>query len=107
MRHAILLILLLITLMGCSVGAAPTATPNPGSVTIRHPQTGAFIYAPTLYFYGQAENLPANQFRLAAVTADDQTIVDTVITVENGQWSYELPIPIQAIRLKSLSARSP
>ena len=93
MSRAILLILLLIAFAGCSVTPAPTATPNPGSVTIRHPQTGAFIYAPTLYFYGQAENLPANQFRLTAVTANDQTIVDTVITVDNNQWTYEIPNP--------------
>lgn len=88
-----LLILILIALASCSVGPSPTATPLPGSVTIRHPQSGAFLYAPTLYFYGSGENLPGNQFRLTAVTASDQTIVDAVITVENGQWSYDIANP--------------
>jgi hypothetical protein len=93
MRRPFLLILLMIALAGCSVGAAPTPTPLPGSVTIRHPQSGAFLYAPTLYFYGSGENLTGNQFRLTAVTASDETIVDTVITVENGTWSYEIANP--------------
>ena len=93
MSRPFLLILLMIALAGCSVGAAPTPTAMPGSVTIRHPQSGSFLYAPTLYFYGSGENLPGNQFRLTAVTATDETIVDTVITVENGQWTYEIANP--------------
>jgi hypothetical protein len=93
MRRPFFVILFLIALAGCSVGAAPTPTPVPGSVTFRFPQSGAFIYAPTLYFAGQAENLPGNQFHLTAVTASDENIVDTMITVENGQWTYEIPNP--------------
>lgn len=86
-----LLILSLVVLAGCAVGPSATSTPNPGQVTIQRPQTGAIIYGSTLYISGTAENLPTGQFRLSAVTASDEVIIDSPVTIENGVWSYETP----------------
>ncbi len=90
MRRSGFAALFFILLAGCSVVPAPTATPNPGSVTIQTPQTGAMIYSPTLYLSGAA-NLPSNQFRLTVINALDETLLDTLITVQDGRWSYDMP----------------
>lgn len=90
----------------------PTALPDvediQGTVDITFPQSGAIIYAETLYLTGTADNLPDEGFRLQVITDNDETLMETVVTPpdERDNWTTEVaheydgdPIQAQVLAL--------
>jgi hypothetical protein len=96
MRKLLLAATTLLMAAACSPGtpaapAPPTLPPLSGTVEIDFPQDGTVIYAESLYVSGSASGVPDNQFTLKLVNADDQTLNQATVQVDDsGKWQVEL-----------------
>jgi len=95
MKITFLLVIYSSFLMGCVTAEPATETVEnggsaQGTVNITSPLTGSSIFAEVLFIAGTADNLPQNNFQLQVISAADQVLAETTVTVEDGAWSIEL-----------------
>ena len=91
------IILLVVFLAACQstpplgeVTVLPTIPALEGTVNITVPASGSIIYSESLWLEGDAENVPAEGFKIRVVTAEDVVLAETTVQPTDGHWQIEV-----------------
>lgn len=93
----LLMIVSILVLAACGGSSEPERSTSPtatmeagtGAVDILLPQNGSIIYAEAIQISGRLDGA-AQQFAIRLVTPDDETITETTLDTQPGDWSVEL-----------------